>query len=40
VKQLKFTLKEHRAKLTKANGQEEQANNDDELFDDISIHSS
>ena len=40
VKHLKFTLKEHRAELAKANGEEEEPENYKDLFDDISIHSS
>jgi hypothetical protein len=40
VKALKFTLDKQRSELDKVNGQEEDGDNDDDLFDGISIHSS
>ena len=40
VKQLKFTLEKQRSNLAKVNGQVEEDDNDDGLFDDLSIHSS
>jgi ATP-dependent DNA ligase len=40
VKQMKFTLEKQRSDLAKVNGQVEEDDNDDGLFDDLSIHSS
>ena len=39
VRQLKFTLEKQRRELAKVNGQEEE-DDDKDLFDDLSIHSS
>jgi hypothetical protein len=39
VRQLKFTLEKQRSELAKVNGQEEE-DDDEDLFDDLSIHSS
>jgi hypothetical protein len=40
VKQLKFMLEKQQSDLAKVNGQVEEDDNDDGLFDDLSIHSS
>jgi hypothetical protein len=40
VKQLKFTLEKQRSELAKRNGQDDDEDNADDLFDGISIHSS
>jgi hypothetical protein len=40
VRQLKFTLEKQRGELARVDGQGEEEDDDGDLFDDLSIHSS